>query len=314
VTATVGEIVTNKTNRFQSGQLRDRSLDDFKVRSNKFVETHGNALIKEIDASAIKTWVQSLKLTARSNKNYLSVLSEIFRYATQKKYIAHNPFSDFTDHDLKELRGNDGDKGEPNILTIKQAEKLLTTALAHPELDLLAPVVLGLFCGIRTQELMKLNWSHLNINAQKPEQSFVTIPKGIAKKRRIRNVTIPANAIIWLALCPKKSGQITRNQYSTDYRKRFLKLQRLAGFGKVVDKVWRSTWEENGMRHSFGTYHFALHGNSIETARQLGHAASDHVLFDHYRALAAKEQGEEYFNLLPPKSDSVIVEFPKVAP
>jgi hypothetical protein len=32
-------------------------------------------------------------------------------------------------------------------------------------------------------------------------------------------------------------------------------------------------------------------------------------LFDHYRALATKEQGEAFFSIVPPKSESKLVEF-----
>jgi hypothetical protein len=67
------------------------------------------------------------------------------------------------------------------------------------------------------------------------------------------------------------------------------------------------------MRHSFGSYHFAAHANSMETSRQLGHRSSDHVLFDHYRALARKEDGEAFFNILPPEQTGVIVPMPATA-
>jgi hypothetical protein len=63
------------------------------------------------------------------------------------------------------------------------------------------------------------------------------------------------------------------------------------------------------MRHSFGSYHYALHGNPLETSRQLGHKSNDQVLFDHYRALATKEQGEAFFSIVPPKTASKLVEF-----
>jgi len=63
------------------------------------------------------------------------------------------------------------------------------------------------------------------------------------------------------------------------------------------------------MRHSFGSYHFAKHGNSIETARILGHKGDDTVLFAHYRALTTKVQGDEYFAILP-KSSGKVIEFP----
>ena len=41
--------------------------------------------------------------------------------------------------------------------------------------------------------------------------------------------------------------------------------------------------------------HFAFHGNSLETARLLGHKSNDEVLFGHYRALAKKADGQKYF-------------------
>jgi hypothetical protein len=62
------------------------------------------------------------------------------------------------------------------------------------------------------------------------------------------------------------------------------------------------------MRHSFGSYHYSLHGNPLETSRLLGHKASDQVLFDHYRALASKEQAKQFFALMPPASAQKVVQ------
>ena len=66
------------------------------------------------------------------------------------------------------------------------------------------------------------------------------------------------------------------------------------------------------MRHSFGSYHYAQYGNSIETARILGHKSDDNVLFSHYRALTTKEQGIAYFAIYPEHKGRVI-NFPRGA-
>jgi hypothetical protein len=79
-----------------------------------------------------------------------------------------------------------------------------------------------------------------------------------------------------------------------------------AGF---KNKKGKSTWPINGMRHSFGTYHYALHGDATKTAKELGHKEGDQVLFDHYRALATKAQGEAYFGILPGKQANDVLEF-----
>ena len=63
------------------------------------------------------------------------------------------------------------------------------------------------------------------------------------------------------------------------------------------------------MRHSFGSYHYALHGNPLETSRLLGHKASDQVLFDHYRALASKADAVAYFAITPPAKAGKVVKF-----
>jgi integrase len=202
-----------------------------------------------------------------------------------------------TDVDRKELCGRDGEAREPSILTPTQAEKLLRAALDHPDLDLLGAVTLALFCGLRTEEIKRLDWKSVRLADTPP---VITIGAKIAKKRRIRHVEIAPAGLPWLALVPDRTGPVTRSAHANDYQQRFRKLVTLAGFDR---------WETNAMRHSFGSYHYALHGDSLATARLLGHKASDQVLFDHYRALATKDTATAYFSIQPPATSGKIVKF-----
>ncbi|MDE0769532.1 MAG: hypothetical protein OSB19_14215, partial [Opitutaceae bacterium] len=120
---------------------------------------------------SITDWLLGLELEPRTTKNYLSIISEVLKYAYQKQYIAESPLERLTDSDRKELIGNGGSKSQPGILTPKESARLLEGALAHPELDLLGPVVLGLFCGIRIEELKRLDWANVRDNEDRP---FVT--------------------------------------------------------------------------------------------------------------------------------------------
>ena len=166
----------------------------------------------------------------------------------------------------------------------------------NPKFDLGAAVVLGLFAGIRTEEILRLKWDAIHLKDAHP---FVVIGAEIAKKRRIRNVPLPAVAVAWLQQCPNKEGSITRNDYKGDFQSRVRKL-----CSRI--KVER---EPNAMRHSFGSYHYALNGDSMETARLLGHKSDDTVLFDHYRALTTKAQAETYFSIYP-VSGGKLIAFP----
>lgn len=293
----VAELTASKKQRHLRGDLRERSYRDFRLRADRFSESFQDRVAAEVSGTEIKEWLVSLGLGVRSNKNYLSVVGEVFKLATQRRYVAFSPLDELTDIDRKELCGRSDDAKEPGILTPSEAERLLTAALTHPELEMLGAVTLALFCGLRTEEIKRLDWDAVNLGES---PAIVTIGSQVAKKRRIRHVEIPDIAAQWLTLVPSREGAVSSNQHFNDHQKRFKKLLKLAGF---------KNWEANAMRHSFGSYHYALHGNALETARLLGHKSSDQVLFDHYRALATKSEAEAFFNILPQKNSGSVLEF-----
>ena len=304
--AIVSELVEIKESRYKKGGLRERSFRDFRQRSARFSEAFAGTAAASITSEDLREWLASTDLSSRSVRNYLAVIAEIFKYGVQKKYLAASPVDDLADHERKELCGDSDEFKEPSMLSIKEAKRLLLAAWENRYLDLLPSVVLGLFCGIRTEEIKRLDWSDVKLN-----EKVVTIHGNIAKKRRIRHVDIPENAVLWLQDCGQKKGPVAPSENWNEYQNRFSrKLLRIAGFGSMDESGnWKSSWVVNAMRHSFGTYHYALYGNPLETSRQLGHKSNDQVLFDHYRALATKEQGKAFFSIEPPKSESKLVEF-----
>ncbi|MDA1069531.1 MAG: site-specific integrase [Verrucomicrobia bacterium] len=308
---TIGEIteelIESKRIRFDREDLRPRSFKDFRNRTSKFASDFNKTPIYDLTVEELKTWLIALDVSPRTTFNYLSVISEVLKYAVQKGYLSISPVNELTDNDRKELCGSLTKEQEPCILTIEEARRLLDAARDNPDLELLGMVTLGLFCGIRVEELKRLKWEDVHDDEENP---VVTISGTIAKKRRIRHVDIPENAVQWLSLCADRSGTVAKNRYITEHDKRFRKLLKLAGFGHEDENgVWKSSWDNNAMRHSFGSYHYALTGDPLETARQLGHKASDQVLFDHYRALAKKSDGEKYFAIKPAASAAKILEF-----
>lgn len=301
----IEELRASKKSMLERGILREHSEKAFRLRSEKVVEAFGCLLVRDLTLDDARIWLESLDLAPRTLKNELNCLSEILRYAVARKYTVENILDGLTSGDRKEIYGNDEDR-EPEILTVPETERLLSAAVDHPELDLLPAVVLGLFCGIRTEELKKLQWQHINL-----EEGFVTIGRDIAKKRRIRNVTLPENAKQWLTLCTDREGEITRSNFFCDFARRFNKLLRFAKFVEKDDEgnFVRVVWKKNGMRHSFGSYHFALHSDSIKTSNELGHRQGDNVLFEHYRALATKKLGQQFFDLKPTTSIKKVISF-----
>ena len=54
------------------------------------------------------------------------------------------------------------------------------------------------------------------------------------------------------------------------------------------------------MRHSYASYHLALHQSADKTALEMGHRDTN-MLFRHYRELVTKEAAIGYWNIGPKK-------------
>jgi integrase len=293
----VQELQQSKLTRYDKGDLAKSSLKDFNDRSSRLAKDLGDKLIHEIEVHDVKKWTSSIQGSNRTRMNFLRIASEIFRYAKHKQYLRENPIEYLSDNDRKEIHGRLIHGGEIKVLSVEQADSFINfTADKDPKL--LAVVTLGLFCGIRTEELKHITWDKVNMT-----EGYVTIDAAIAKKRRIRHVDIPENAKDWLVCCRNKQGKVapaTGRQFENLLRQLRLK----AGY---EDKKGHSTWPSNAMRHSFGTYHYAFHGDSNKTSSELGHKADDDTLFNHYRALAKKSDGEKFFSIKPAASEGKLL-------
>jgi integrase len=259
--------------------LRERSLQDLQSRLSKFNLLFGSRLMKDVGVGEIESWLHREEWSLQTRQNYFRILHTFFEFATAKGYRADNP--------MKGISKPCPDDGVPGVLSLVQCEKLLNAALdSEPEHELLGYVVLGMYCGIRSAELERLDWSAVDM-----ESRHVTISAKIAKARSIRNVEITENTMLWLLRCSKRTGAIS----PTGFRKRFDKLKAAAG---IVH------WPTNALRHSAGSYHFAMHEDSAKTASMLGHT-QDSVLFKHYRALTRKNDAKSFYGLSPKAFDAV---------
>jgi integrase len=131
---------------------------------------------------------------------------------------------------------------------------------------------------------MRLDWSAIDL-----EEGILTVGAQIAKKRRLRVVELMPNCLAWLRTIKERKGPVAPGRYTV----RWAEFVKKAGF---------PDWGENranAMRHSFGSYHFALYSDAAKTSAMLGHRANDQVLFDSYRSLARKKDAEVYFGIRP---------------
>lgn len=304
-----GELRASKRARLDEGSYDIQTERNFRQRSLRLEETGlGPKLVSQLVGSDVEHALTALRglegqrLSSRSILNYRRILSEIFSHAVKKQYTPTNPLDQLGREDLKRLGGEKQKSNHDQIKILKpdQVRRLLNSALELGELGMLASLALRLFCGLRTGEAARLDWSNVRWLDSRP---VILLAGWQAKKRVPREITIPKNALAWLKLCnPPSSGPVQPGSEKT-YAKRFGRIPQHAGVA----------WDMNCTRHSYGSYHYALHDNAALTSKELGHINNPHQLFTSYRRLATKEDAEAYFSIAPAQNTDVVTVFPQAA-
>lgn len=139
-------------------------------------------------------------------------------------------------------------------------------------------VCLVVFGGLRPNEARRISWEDIR-------EGFVHIGGAKAKTRRRRLVPISDQLAAWLDAARAVEAPLPPIGWDRDWR-------RARDRAGLKDK-----YSHNALRHSFASYHFALHRRASETAAILGH--SEAMLFRHYRERVSPREAEAFFGLLP---------------
>ena len=123
-------------------------------------------------------------MSSRSHDNFRQVLVLLFRFAQKQGYLPEGR----TEAEKTEPMGNNGD-GEIGIFTVEEMRRLLSTAGN----DVLPYLVLGAFAGIRTAEIVRLDWQEINFDT-----GYIEIKKSKAKTKGRRLIKMQPNLVAWL--------------------------------------------------------------------------------------------------------------------
>ncbi len=268
----ISEIVAKMVAEAEGNDRRDHTVDELRRRLGSFAHDFSNRKLGDITLVELKDWIADDEWSPRTRINYLTKISQLYNYAVKHGWVDIN-LAEKIDRPSVE------DK-EPGILTVAQAEALLNNA---NRLELLPFIAIGLFAGLRTAELMRLQSDAINL-----QERSVVVGQAVAKKRSRRVVEMGDGLAAWLALCPLQDGPVVGQ---VKLRERLVELRIAAGIEE---------WPHNALRHSFGSYHLAFYGDATRTANQMGHKSTD-VVHNHYKALVMKSEAEKYWALRPGK-------------
>lgn len=271
----------------KADNLRPKSIQDLQTRLARFEAAFGDTPLADVTRNDVSRWLRGsftqrrdgLPASALSRKHYLTVVGGLFNFAIEQEYIKYNPL----EKKSRRRRKQNGMETErlPEILTVPEIEAVMRAAEAWAP-SMVPALAIGFFAGVRSNELMQLDWRNVDLAARR-----ITITPEVAKKRSVRHIDMSDNLLAWLIPHAEASGRIAPEAKAWRYR-----------FDRVREESKIDRWPHNAMRHSFASYHLEKHGDQNKTALQLGHRNTD-LLFNHYRALTTPDEAQRFWEIRP---------------
>lgn len=280
---TLADLVTRYLESIE-GKKSKRYVEDLKAKLKRAAKAFTGQL-REIRAIDLDRWIDGMEDAGlRTKNNYRMALITLFSYARDKGYLPRGQQTEaefITRHDDKK-GGAIGIYSPPQFATL----------LRHVDERFLPFVAMGGFAGLRSIEILRLEWSDIWF-----EKGFIEVGRNKSKTATRRLVPICPALAAWLKPYAKKSGPVLpdiRNEFH------FTRLFHAAK-STLNDENGKPRVElvHNGLRHSFCSFRMAETKSAPQVALEAGN--SPKMLFEHYRELVTEAEAKEWFSLTPRK-------------
>jgi integrase len=253
-------------------------LQDLRYQLNKLTERFSSVDIGSVTTGDLQLWFDRLDAAPRTIRNIRSAAAALFRFAESRCYIGKGDNPAIATEKIKAKNGDDIEIYSPD-----EVARLLAIAP-----DSIKPALaIQAFTGIRTAELMRLDWQ-----AVKLERGHVEITAANAKTASRRIVPILPNLAAWLKPHAQKTGSIFSS--GADY---YHELMRETASKTKTDNLPAVELKHNALRHSFISYRVADIQNVAQVALEAGNSPA--MIFGHYRELVTADDAKKWFSIQP---------------
>jgi len=227
--------------------------------------------LADVTSDKLRAWIVALPFKDSTKRNHYKNGAALFNFAKREKLISDNPFNAVE-------RPKDSEE-EVSVLSADDAAKLFAAAALHRP-DTLPRLALEAFAGLRFSTASQIDRAKILF-----DEDGIRIPAAKMKTRRTHFIDeLPGNLWVFLRAAPDESWQLR----GKDYERAKSDVFRLAG---VINPG-------NVLRHSFCSYHVAIHKDAARTAVILCHK-SPSMLYQHYRGKATAVDAARYFATVP---------------
>lgn len=243
-----------------------RHVDDLESRLTRFSEAFP-CEVHQIRAGQIQDFLTSIKLKARSVKNYRTAISNLLSHARLRRHLPKN-------HDpLAEVPWAKVADGE----VVVYAPDELMRMLKHAKPAMLPYLAIAAFAGVRQAEISRLDWKDV-------KSDHILVRASIAKEGIRRLVPILPNLAVWLKLHRQPNGRVVP---FANVSNQLCEIVKDAGLES----------KHNGLRHSFGSYRVAIIKDPAQVAYEMGNSVQ--MVFKNYRKVVDEPEARRWFSIAP---------------
>jgi len=239
--------------------------------------------LSSIDGEELQAWVKS-RGAAKTQANAKGVLTHFFAWARLKKYLPRE--AKLATDDLAKIRR------EVKAKIRLYSPEDLRTAIDRIEERWKPFLAISAFAGIRSAEISRLGWNHVNLT-----KGFIEVEADKAKTRARRLVPICPALKAWLKPMHGKTVAIAPGGYANEgriawgFRKAIAAIKDKKG-NQIVPSI------KNGWRSSFISYRLQELGNKYaKVAEEAGNSES--IIISNYRELTDVATAKKWFAVMP---------------
>jgi len=250
--------------------------------------------VDDVTAEEIDQWLQSLEVGPLTRNHHRTAIVSLFRYAQRKNYLPKGGMTEADSSDTAKTESKAIEAYAPAeaFFILKNIEKRWKPYVA-----------IGLFAGIRPQEILNLQWEDI-------KQDHIEV-RASESKVGIRRIVPRVPALTaWLKTFRKKKGPIAPVFKGGNMSRQQSLGRAMRGVVAVAVKnaqVPKATKAQkelgsmkvifDGLRHSFISYRLAIVKDFPQVAMEAGNSVE--IIQRHYNKRATEKEASVFFGLKP---------------
>ncbi len=270
----ITEYVAAREHEFAQDQLSAPQMKRIGNDLKRLSQYFRGKSVADLTVSGLIGFLELGRPGMKTHNNRRGIVSTFLKFAFQRGWIAENPILRVPHYRIKRKRGM------ASTLTASQARELMEHFETFEGGRWVPYFALCLFAGIRPSvphgEITRLKPADVNV-----ETGTINISAHVSKVREPRRITIQPNLAAWLRAYPLDKFPIVGGSFQK-HRARFKRQFNLT---------------HDVLRHTYISMFVAKFRSIGEAAIQAGNSES--IIRRHYLDLKSKEEGEQFFGILP---------------